>query len=542
MPVVQYIGSDPTWGPQQQVARRHAVEQTSVTLGDLSQSDSNIRDRSRDAANNPYQLRWRDSTYAIIQAATQWALNRLDTTVLGVADYDPTVRGVLKGGDPYQLRWRDSTTSNISGATQEWVRKRFSTNELGVADYDPTVKPRYQDPHQRRHLDPGLAVQPTLAWLRLRLNTNDLGDVNADATVKAPWAESEAYLWPAPRQAAAITGTNAWRLTRLTSNDLGTADADPTIVAPWEYSHPYTLYKRDPTVSAIEAYKQWALNRLSIDLEVGDADPTVLQPWLYEHPFSLYRRDSTYSGIQAWYAQLRLWEASTPVDAPIPDADPTVTRPPYQDPHQRRHGDPAWYVQPTLAWLRKRLSTNELGLADQDTTIRPTWQMANPYTLRLGYSAIPAIEAWYAQLHLWEASTPTDVGIPDADPTLVRREFVEPYQLRWRPSWPTQRRPWPTPLEEADPTVRLPWQYANPWHLRTRPSWPTQRLYYPQPGVAPSILPDPTPYLTFHKLDGRRVYVFDGTTWHLLDGTRDYDLEGRAHFILDGRRTYRRRP
>ncbi len=476
MPVVQYIGSDPTWGPQQQVARRHLQEQTSVTLGDLSQSDSNIRDRSRDAANNPYQLRWRDSTYAIIQAATQWALNRLDTTVLGVADYDPTVRGVLKGGDPYQLRWRDSTTSNISGATQEWTRKRFSTNELGVADRDPTVKPNYQDPHQRRHADPAYAVLPTYAWARLRLTTNDLGDASqSDGTIKPPWAAGEAFYWPAPRQPGQVTSTNAWSRLRLTTNDLGLADQD-TSIRP-VYQDPHQRRHGDPAWY-VQPTLAWMRLRLTTnDLGLADADPTVRPNWQMANPYTLRLGLSAIPAIEAWYQQLHLWEASTPSDAPVVNADPTV---------------------------------------------HPLWQAANPYTLRQGLSALPAIEAWYAQFHLWEASTPTDAAAPpDADPTLVRRTFVEPYQLRFRPSWPTQRRPWPTPLEEADPTVRQPWQYANPWHLRTRPSWPTQRLYYPQPGAPPAFVVDP---------DAKTITLYTrGATFTINTESHTVTLSGWGH-------------
>lgn len=270
---IQYIGSDPTWGPQQQMARRHLIEQSSITLG-LADADPNVKDRDRDVAANPYQLRWRDPTVSAIQANVQWR------------------------------------------------RKKLSSNELGTTDADPNIKPDYQDSHQRRHLDPAYAVLPTYAWLRKRLSTNELGTTNADASVKPPWADGAAAYWPAPRQPDAVLATNLWRFTRLTTNDLGTGDADPTVQMPWIYEHPFPLYKRDPTVSAIEAVEQARRKRLSTnELGLADADPTI--------------------------------------------------RPNYQDPHQRRHGDPAYNVVPIHLWLRRRLSTNELGTTDADPNIRP---------------------------------------------------------------------------------------------------------------------------------------------------------------------------
>lgn len=324
MPIVQYIGSDPTWGPQQQVARRHAIEQTSVTLG--------------------------------------------------LGDADPTVRGVLTGGNPYQQHWRDSTISAVSNANQQWVRKRLNTTDLGLADSDPTVRPPWAD--GSAYLRPGPRQPDAVTaqqWLRRRLNTTDLGLTDADATVKPPWADGSAYLRPSPRQPDAITANNAWRLSRLTGNDLGATDADATVKPPWADGSAY-LWPAPRQPGAVSATNQWARKRLSTN-ELGTTD-----------------------------------------------ADPTI-KPPYQDPHQRRHLDPAYAVQPTLAWLRLRLTTNDLGVADQDTTIRPLWQAANPYTLRLGPSPLPAIEANLAERRTWT--------YPVEDSTdFIRPVYQDPYQRR----------------------------------------------------------------------------------------------------------------
>lgn len=387
MPTVQYIGSDPTWGPQQQVARRHAIEQTSVTLG--------------------------------------------------LGDYDPTVRGHLTGGEPYQLRWRDSTVAVIE-ANKQWLLNRQTSVTLGLGDADPTVRPNYQaaNPYQ----------------LRVRERANDAAEIN----------------------------------------------------------------------------KQWLFNRLNTnDLGLANADPTVQQPWIYEHPFSLYRRDSTYAGVSAWYQQLHLWEASTPVTIDV-DADPTLVRREFVEPYQLRFRESTTStVQAFEAWLRLRLNTNDLGLSDYDPTVKAPYQ--DPWQRRREDPARYAVGA-YDQWAKNRLST-NELGLADQDIN-IRPVYQDPHQRRHldpayavQPTLAWLRKRLSTNelgLADLDINIRQPWPYANPWHLRTRPSWPTQRIYFLPPGTAVIVLVDPTPYETTHLLDGERDYDLDGVRWYLLEGRRDY--------------------
>ena len=90
---------DLTSNTAQQVARRHITEQNSVTLGVADYDPTVVIDVDRIVRANPYQLRWRDSTLAAIGANQQWARKRFNTTGLGLADADPTVRPLWADGE-----------------------------------------------------------------------------------------------------------------------------------------------------------------------------------------------------------------------------------------------------------------------------------------------------------------------------------------------------------------------------------------------------------------------------------------------------------
>ncbi len=52
--------------------------------------------------------------------------------------------------------------------------------------------------------------------------------------------------------------------------------------------------------------------------------------------------------------------------------------------------------------------------------------------------------------------------------------------------------------------------------------------------------PDPTPYLTSHRLVAQSLHTLDGTTTHHLAAASDRAFDATTSHRLDGRRTYRR--
>jgi len=140
------------WNAQQQLARRHLQEQTSVTLG-TTDADPTVKPPYQD----PHQRRHSDpSAYAAIQANQAWRSRRLNTTDLGTTNADPTIRPNYQ--DPHQRRHADPAISVVIAQTS-WWRKTQNSNDLGLADYDPTVKAPNQDPYQRRA---GLSAIPAV--------------------------------------------------------------------------------------------------------------------------------------------------------------------------------------------------------------------------------------------------------------------------------------------------------------------------------------------------------------------------------------------
>src|SRR5215471_16328898 len=94
------------WGPQQQIARLMAQQQTSVTLG-LPDYDPTVR---APTGGSPWQQRTAPNAVPAVEANyLQRHLWQASTPVdVFVPDADPTVRTPWSYANPYQLRWRDS--------------------------------------------------------------------------------------------------------------------------------------------------------------------------------------------------------------------------------------------------------------------------------------------------------------------------------------------------------------------------------------------------------------------------------------------------